>query len=302
MLPVTFKLLIIPVIWVHMERSPRSNCWKSLKFAGASGILPLFIKTFFAENGYITFVTDLTHIWAEQLDRKQIIRRSLDENTSIDPTEDHEQFRKLLEVVETGLSCSEGSELCLYRIKDQAAGLILHVTVKLAQPLKALAWPLRLHLLPQERLKDHVLFPLIKSVLLNDRKIRTLQAILDEKDKTIKRLIGRSYPSAADRFSNNGQDRIQESDLEKEPVIKCAYNMGDITQTSELIEKDIVSAFAEVSYLLPNTVDYGNSHDKSTSQNGFLWIAKLPLISENSLKPDGTNVITVSKLMKQVTA
>jgi len=71
--------------------------WKPLHLSASAGAhLPaLLISEAFTAASYTVHLTDLTYIWSECLDRRDIIRRSRAEDTSIDPS-DNEQLQILL--------------------------------------------------------------------------------------------------------------------------------------------------------------------------------------------------------------
>ena len=64
---------------------------------------PLLSRSSFQTQSYDIFVTDLTSVWSESLDRRQIIRRALNEDTSIDPSQDSTQLKILLDKIKAGL-------------------------------------------------------------------------------------------------------------------------------------------------------------------------------------------------------
>jgi hypothetical protein len=65
--------------------------WKHLRQNDAQ--LPsLLVKASFSKNGYSIRLTDLSRIWAEELDKAEIISRARARNCSIDPGEDAEQY------------------------------------------------------------------------------------------------------------------------------------------------------------------------------------------------------------------
>ncbi|KAH6669234.1 XRCC4-like factor-domain-containing protein [Halenospora varia] len=185
--------------------------WKPLHLsASASNQLPAFlISASFGSSSYSIHLTDLTHIWSESLQRRDIIRRSQEENTSIDPS-DSEQLQILLQKIELGLTddkdttASSALSICT---DDERPRLILNLTVALPGGLAALQWPIRLDASPQFLLTSQLTLPLLEAQHARMQEMMSLAEVLKEKDHVIQKLLdkleaqgtelGEVFPQAA---------------------------------------------------------------------------------------------------------
>lgn len=140
-------------------------------------------------------------MWSENLTRKQIIRRSIDENTSIDPTESSQQYLKLLEVINDGLSGKDSSSVRLYRSDSQSDHLTMIVINELPPPLSALLWPLHLKALGCNLLKEKLFRPILDTAVTYSQQVKQLKEVLEDKDRIISRLLDRVLASGADLAS-----------------------------------------------------------------------------------------------------
>jgi hypothetical protein len=107
--------------------------WKPLQLSAYAGthLPPLFILATFALDSYSIHLTDLTHIWSESLTKRAIIRRSREENTSIDPS-DGDQFRIFVDKIKLGLGGAKDTTLALTISADaDRPSLILNITTNL---------------------------------------------------------------------------------------------------------------------------------------------------------------------------
>ena len=175
--------------------------WTAAKISGTSNTPLLLINFGLTKDGYSFYLTDLASIWSEKLSRKQIIRRSLDENTSIDPTESTQQYSKLLEKIDDGLRGKEGSSLHLYQADEQSYALKLLLINKLTSPLSPLVWPLHLQALGQGWLREILILPIISKSTMYSEQIKQLHGTIEEKDQVISRLCDRLQASGVDLAS-----------------------------------------------------------------------------------------------------
>ncbi|RYP68933.1 hypothetical protein DL770_008349 [Monosporascus sp. CRB-9-2] len=145
-----------------------------------------------SSSSYSLQVTDLANIWTENLDRKGILRRSLNEDTSIDLSDgDREQWRVFLTKLEAAFDPAspdhEHTSLTLSRHND--GGLVLQVTCVLPKPLEPLRWPVFLTKRQPDVLASELVVPLIQANQLRTQETDYLVARLKEKDAVITRLV-----------------------------------------------------------------------------------------------------------------
>lgn len=158
-----------------------SEKWQRLHLANEGNIPPLLFKYSTTASGYELHITDLNYIWSEHLDRKAVLKRADEDGTTIDPSEDLEQFKVLLQKIGEGLQSDPGSKTSLNpKTRGSAHSLELTVISKLPAPLRPLKWKLCLSKEPQSSMTSHLLLPLINTEA--DREA-CQQSLIDELNK-----------------------------------------------------------------------------------------------------------------------
>ncbi|GAP88153.2 putative C6 zinc finger domain-containing protein [Rosellinia necatrix] len=160
------------------------------------GLPALLVSLRFGKSSYTLHITDLANVWVERLDRRGILLRSLQENTSIDLVDaDPEQWAVFLSKLEaaldpmspnhhlTGLGIAAGNHA------GSPDGLTLHITCELPKPLAALEWPIHLAKCPPASLASELVLPLIRGRYLQSREADDLMNQLKEKDALITKLV-----------------------------------------------------------------------------------------------------------------
>jgi hypothetical protein len=165
-------------------------------------IPPLLISTTFTANSYTIYVTDLANIWSESLLQKAIIRRSEDEETSIDPRDDDQQLKQLLDHIQLGLTGGKDTSLSLAsrkaRSRSDSGGLDFHIIATLPKGLKPLRWPIHLETMSQTTLTAQLTIPLVRAQNSRLKELEGLMSILKDKDHVIQKLVDKLEASGAD--------------------------------------------------------------------------------------------------------
>lgn len=173
------------------------SAWRKLPLPPQENLPPLLFKYIATPNGYDIYLTDLTYIWSERLKQRAILDRASDENTSIDPSEDSEQFKVLLEKIEDALRGSPGGSIALNN-GLKANSLELTTTTKLPSPLPPLQWTLYLLREPQTSLTSELLLPLLREEADRETRQRSLLDHLKEKDWVLRKLFDKIESSGID--------------------------------------------------------------------------------------------------------
>lgn len=183
-----------------------SQGWKRLSLPSEGPQPPIFIKFSTSASGYEIYLTDLSHIWTESLNRREIIKRALTDDTSIDPSEDAEQFQVLLRKLRDALYGSKGSKVVVDRA-SRGNDLKITTTTKLPAPLQPLEWNINLSKCAQNVFTRHVVLPLLQEERVQENQLRSLIDRLKEKDWVLGKLfdkieavgldLGSVFPSAA---------------------------------------------------------------------------------------------------------
>ncbi|RAL07518.1 uncharacterized protein BO97DRAFT_378376 [Aspergillus homomorphus CBS 101889] len=162
--------------------------WQRLRVSSSSLVPPLLYQFSYTVEGYELFITDLTYIWSEHLDRKSILRRADDDDTTIDPSEDQEQLTVLLQKIGEALQHDSGHNTVLSRGLESAS-LHLTTTTKLPAPLKPLRWNLYLSRNPHSLSTNQLLLPLIKAEAVWQSREQVLIDQLKKKDWVLGKLF-----------------------------------------------------------------------------------------------------------------
>ena len=147
----------------------------------------LLIRYSFNSDSYNISLTDLTQIWSESLSRRDIIKRALNENTSIDPTEDNSQLRMLLETIRGPLTGANG--VLELAISTDGTALLLRATAKLPPPLNSVSWTYQLVLAPESSIKHEIIGPIWMLAYTQNQQIQDLLRRLRDKDHVISKLL-----------------------------------------------------------------------------------------------------------------
>lgn len=150
---------------------------------------PLLFKSETTTTEYTVYVTDLVRIWTESLKRKDIIRRALELDTSIDPSEGNDQLRLLLRTLRDVLDRQSGTSLLL--TEKSNSQITLEATASLPSPLSPLVWPFYLRSAPQDLLSSELVVPCLRDVLHSKIQVSSLLTRLREKDHVIGKLLDR---------------------------------------------------------------------------------------------------------------
>ncbi|KAJ5523297.1 XLF/Cernunnos protein [Penicillium frequentans] len=191
-----------------------STTWHGLSLQQASSP-PLLFQYTWTRQGYALCVTDLTSIWTEKLSHKEILNRAEETSTTIDPSEDQEQFDVLLVKIGEALRGDGGSATLN---SGSQGSLELSTSSKLPAPLRPLKWTLYLSKETSSSLTDHLLLPLLKDEAGWESRQRVLLDQLKQKDWALGKLLdkfeslgvelGTVFPGAAGlRTTKKGSTR-----------------------------------------------------------------------------------------------
>ncbi|KAJ8132517.1 hypothetical protein O1611_g1110 [Lasiodiplodia mahajangana] len=169
---------------------PPSKWYPLPNFPGSPALL---VSARFGKSSYTLHVTDLANVWAENLDRRGILFRSLQENTSIDLVDaDPEQWAVFLSKLQAAFDpASPDHSLTSLSIAADSHqdGLTLRITCELPKPLEPLKWPVHLLKCPPVSLASELVLPLIQGHYTQHRETEDLMNQLKEKDALITKLL-----------------------------------------------------------------------------------------------------------------
>ncbi|KAM0706591.1 hypothetical protein Q7P35_005918 [Cladosporium inversicolor] len=169
--------------------------WKHLRQNDAQ--LPsLLVKASFGKNGYSIRLTDLSRIWAEELDKAEILSRARARNCSIDPGEDAEQYDIFNQKLQSALQQHGNTTLALSTMKN--GNLKLHLEAPLPSPLPTFEWEMDLKQMSDRSVEVDLVSPLLQKACLLERHIQLLIAEIQAKDKVIGKITDRLETSGHD--------------------------------------------------------------------------------------------------------
>ena len=175
-----------------------SSFWRPLAITTREHDLPpLLVKYDFSPASYTIHLTNLTYLWTESLDRKQIIKRALNLETSIDPSEDASQMQLLLRHVRDTLGGREGTTVAVHG-EDDSDKLNLSAFVALPSPIPPLEWPIHLIRAPQAAFTTEVVVPILAQCSSAKAQVNSLLQHLKEKDQVITKLTDKMQSDGGD--------------------------------------------------------------------------------------------------------
>lgn len=249
--------------------------WKPLHVSASAGAhLPsLLISANFSIDSYALHLTDLTNIWSESLDRRAIIRRVNEENTSIDPSQGADQFQIFLGKLASGLAGEESTTLVLTIGKNtDRPSLVLNVNVDLPGGLAPLQWPIRLSAAPQTVLTSQLIAPLIRAQHVKVQEIASLAEVLRDKDHVIQKLLdkleeqgtdlGQVFPQAAGKIGRKVDRKTAQGRVKGLGPFDLETWRGSTShEVTQNMDKLVTDVFAGVEIGGPSTEEGSDSED-----------------------------------------
>ncbi|OLN85433.1 Non-homologous end-joining factor 1 [Colletotrichum chlorophyti] len=169
--------------------------WRPLPVQPSTGLPYLLVSTTFSKDAYTIYITDLANIWAESMDRRAIFKRSLNESTSIDPTDSDNNMRAFLSKINSVFDPShedhDKASMTLSTTPRKEAGeggLSLDITCELDN-MQPLEWPMYLQRRPQSELTTELVVPLAQATSSGRRQVDSLLGIINQKDIVIMKLL-----------------------------------------------------------------------------------------------------------------
>ena len=169
--------------------------WKHLRH-GDAHLPSLLVKASFSKTGYSIRLTDLSRVWAEELQKAEIITRARAHNCSIDPGEDAEQYDIFAEKLQTALQQHGSTTLALSTTK--IGNLKLHLEATLPSPLPTFEWEVDLKQMSDRSVEVDLVSPLLQRACLLERHMQQLIAEIQAKDKVIGKITDRLEASGHD--------------------------------------------------------------------------------------------------------
>lgn len=256
--------------------------WRVLTPADAKGRPTLLTKDEFKSTEYRVYVTDLASIWEECLDRRSIIKRALQDDTSIDPSEGSDQLKLLLERIQAALAGEPDTSRQVLPSKDEST---LHIQLRagLPAPLESLVWSMTLKQTAGDVLFRQLFLPAFEQTLQTQRRLQSLLKQVKEKDHVIQRLsdklessgieLANVFPGA--QAARGSKATARETLSRAVPGLRTFDEMQWYKMTELTDVADSSALFEEV------LADLGNSDPTSQWKTPGRWWDKIPASGHN---------------------
>ncbi|KAI6849044.1 hypothetical protein KC332_g753 [Hortaea werneckii] len=206
--------------------------WRTLSISDES-LPPLLIKAHLHSEGYTIHLTDLSRIWSETLTKREINKRALNNDCSIDPTDGPEQYTILLEKISGTLEQEDKTSLC-FQPGDTDQGLKLKLQAPLPHPLSPLIWTVDFSLQEPDQLNDQLITPLFHQFNEFQAQTRLLIHALHEKDRVISKICDRLEASGNDLSipfpQTNGKLNRKSKRSHREQLAPFVRGLGDFDE------------------------------------------------------------------------
>ncbi|KAF3004487.1 hypothetical protein E8E14_006865 [Neopestalotiopsis sp. 37M] len=209
---------------------------------------PLLVRLVFTLQSYSVHITDLANLWVEDLDRKGIGRRSLNEDTSIDPTEGPDQMRMLLTKIQAALDPSapdhDQTSISIATVpKNGDTVLALTITCQLPDGLKPLVWTFQMSKCPTTSIAPELVLPMVQKLQTRTQQIDELVKLMKVKEGIIDKLIDKldraglgleNVWNVLSSKRNPSREYAEEKITGLAPLKQESWQLPDLPRTQEL--------------------------------------------------------------------
>lgn len=184
------------IVWaLSVEKSSvvEMSPWQSLPTRNESAP-PLLYSFTYTTKFYEFHLTDLTYIWREHLEYKYILQKAEDRETSIDPSEDANQYGVFMQKIQDALSGAKSSTVNVAP-GDKPGSLLVITRTDLPGGLRPLEWSFSLSREPPSAVTQQLLLPLLKSEREREKREKSLLELLKDKDNVLFKIFDKIDPS-----------------------------------------------------------------------------------------------------------
>lgn len=163
--------------------------WQTLPSLQTGDRATTLVRHSFHDGGYTVQVTDMSCVWCESLNKEETIARAETLESSIDPSEDDDQYWILLRKIEGAIRGDNGTEISISGRDGRNDSLLLKVNIPLPQPLTPLKWELNLAPMRGNAIRSELFTPLLSWTYIQHQQIGELARLLAEKDNVITKVL-----------------------------------------------------------------------------------------------------------------
>lgn len=270
--------------------SPR---WNSLPTRNISAP-PLLYRFIYSQQSHELFLTDLTHIWHENLHYKHILQKAEDIGTSIDPSEDVNQYDVFMQKIQDALEGAKNTSVTI-ALGQKPDSVVVTTSTKLPAGLNPLKWTFTLSKEPPSAVTRHLLLPLLKIERDQEQRERSLLEHIKEKDNVLSKIFDKIDPSQlTSMFPGTAgvrHTKLRTSDLIRH--IKGATRFDEKEWRGTLADEDSpVNGLAE-------SVDANGSFtssDSARTRDATWWNSLDDVDDTRSASPETPQVTTKKKV------
>ena len=139
-------------------------------------------------------------VWEETLSRKEIVKRALTTDTSIDPSEDKSQMQSFLSNIQKALEQQPDTLLSaiISESRSNRESLELRLNISLPGSLPPLQWRMYLSKSPPSSILNKIWFPVLVDRVTSALEKASLIQHLKEKDQIITKLLDQMHADGSD--------------------------------------------------------------------------------------------------------
>lgn len=208
--------------------------WQVLRLHGQDNPR-LLVRYRFGPLGYRVDLTDLSRVWRESLTRAEIEQRAISSDSSIDPTQDDEQFSILLEKIRASLDHQQTTKIQLSSSISNGEELSFEISATLPQPLPPFHWTLRLLRQDSASIASDLVSPLLHETKHLQNQVEQLVHELREKDRVISKICDRLETSGNDLttvFPGVSNVKTSRKKAQREQLARHIRGLGDFDEDS----------------------------------------------------------------------
>ena len=212
--------------------------WTILRTKASSSSFPtILIKHDVASSGYTLYLTDLSHVWVERMNAREIRRRALNADTSIDPSEDVEQMRLFLRCINDALDQKPSTSVDLAYDEPNKC-LLLKTYTPLPGSLEPLQWIVEMRMASPHALTREMIVPLLHQQAMQNIESTSLVQELRDKDHVIDKLVDTMQANGVSLSSAFPSAATLKSKLKSNPRQALGKNARGLSEFDELRWRD----------------------------------------------------------------
>lgn len=216
--------------------STPGDTWCALPASVSKDGGPFLTRYVFGTDNYKVQITDLTHVWTEELSKRDIINRARQDETSINPSEDNNQFKIIMQKIRGAVDGDDDTSLSISS-NSAAKELEIRLTSELPKPLHAFHWRLRPVRSQDATVSSELIIPLIRSSYVQYQRVEELSRLLADKDLAISKMLDKVESVGVDLdsiFPKMSATRTTKRDKYREIIAKNVRGMAPFEKSKWL--------------------------------------------------------------------